>query len=452
MTELFWAAKRGDLAAVDVELSTGASMADTGSESLKDGWNALAYGAASTNCSDDVFDGLLERTLVADAFFKKPATGIALHKAAKSGAIRKVAALLRAGADPKMAGNLGSHMLDSLIYFATPDHVACLSAILSAYSPGDVDLKVLAMVVRQGTRWGSRKGLEAVYHYGGANLRRHLEDEMGVVVAGIALGKGIAALDLGPLDDFQCALQMAIALDELEVVQKLLTRSATVDQRYDFLALGTQSETGKWDFGAEIEPYLYAAAGGDAVRCLAWLLENGANPNGLGSYGEPALLPAASRGFARATRILIEAGASLTWAGGRFLLETGASITLDGGPIIADAAGAAIPVLLDAGADVDAIGEDGYWALITAIESGDLQLARELLDRGAKVDNCCQGLDITALHMALQREEAHIALLLLERGADPNIRDLDGESPLDCARSNYMREKLLAVGATSGRR
>ncbi len=47
-------------------------------------------------------------------------------------------------------------------------------------------------------------------------------------------------------------------------------------------------------------------------------------------------------------------------------------------------------------------------------------------------------------------EEAHIALLLLERGADPNNRDLDGESPLDCAQSNYMREKLLAVGATSG--
>ncbi len=435
MTELFWAAKRGDLAAVDVELSTGASMAETGSDSLQDGWNALAYGAASTNCSDDVFDGLLERTLAADAFFKKPATGIALHNAAKSGAIRKVAALLSAGADPKMAGNLGSHMLDSLIYHVTPDHVACLSAILNAYSPGDVDLKVLAMVVRQGTGRGNHKGLEAVYHYGGENLGRHLEDEMGVVVAGIALGKGLAALDLGPLYDYRGALQMAIALDELEVAQGLFTRSANVERRHDFLAPGTRSETGEWDFGTGIEPYLRVAAEGDAVRCLAWLLENGANPNGRGRHGSSALRSAASWGNARATRILIEAGASLGRAKG---------------PIIADAAGAAIAVLLDAGADIDAIGGDGNWALITAIETGDLQLARDLLDRGAKVDNCSQLLDSTALHRALKREEAHIALLLLERGADPNIINLDGEGPLDCARSNYMREKLLAVGATSG--
>jgi ankyrin repeat protein len=435
MTELLWAAKRGDLAAVYAELAAGAAMADTGDDYLEVGWTALTHGAASTNCSEAVFAELVDRALAAGEFHGNPATGYALHAAAKTGAIGKVRTLLAAGADPTMKASLGAHMLDMLIYHRTPDHVASFTAILEALSPGDVDLGVLAMVVRQGTGRGNRKALQAVIEYGGSSLRQHLAEKMGWVVAGIALGEGLAALDLAELDDRQSALKMAVSLDELEVAKELVARGADAKEPYDFSTPAIRNNIAGGDFGPTVTPYLSVAAEGDAVECLAWLLELGADANEPGFANWTPLHQAASHGCARATHLLLQAGASLEWAEGS---------------IITDAAGAAIPVLLDAGADIDAIGEDGNWLLITAVETGDLQLARDLLDRGAKVDNHSEYIEITALHKALDFEEAHIALLLLERGADPNNCDLDGERPLDCARSNFLREKLLAVGAKRG--
>jgi ankyrin repeat protein len=435
MTELLWAAKRGDLAAVDAELAAGATMADTGVDSLEGGWTALTHGAASTNCSEAVFVELVDRALTAGAFQGNAATGYALHAAAKAGAIGKVRTLIAAGADPKAKANLGSHMLDMLIYDRSPDNVACLIAILECLTPADVDLGVLEMVVRQGTGRGNRRALQAVIEFGGTSLRQHLKEKMGRVVAGIALGEGLEVLELGELDDKQGALKMAVSLDELALAKELVARGADATQPYDFSTPRSRSQAGAGDFGPTVTPFLGVAAEADAVECLAWLIELGADPNEPGFADWTPLYLAASHGSARAAHLLLQAGASLEWADGS---------------IITDAAASAIPVLLDAGADIDAIGEDGNWALITAIETGDLQLARDLLDRGAKVDNHSEFIEITALHQALDFEEAHIALLLLERGADSNNQDLDGECPLDCARSNFLREKLLAVGAKRG--
>ena len=62
-------------------------------------------------------------------------------------------------------------------------------------------------------------------------------------------------------------------------------------------------------------------------------------------------------------------------------------------------------------------------SLIRAAESGDIQSVRELLDRGAD-PNIRNDYGTTALMWASQDGYIKIVRLLLDRGADPNIHNI----------------------------
>jgi ankyrin repeat protein len=93
-----------------------------------------------------------------------------------------------------------------------------------------------------------------------------------------------------------------------------------------------------------------------------------------------------------------------------------------------------IRFLLDHGADIDLI-DDVDTALHSAIAFKNTEVVKLLLDRGANANLKVSliGADWTPLHLAMYGEFFEIAKLLLDHGADPDIRDDDGKTPFDIA-------------------
>lgn len=97
----------------------------------------------------------------------------------------------------------------------------------------------------------------------------------------------------------------------------------------------------------------------------------------------------------------------------------------------------ALRLLIANGADVEAPSRHrtirGVRPLQTAAFVRERGLAEILLDAGAEVDGLGEG-GATALHSAAQHGDEEFARLLLDRGADRGIRDDTGRRPSDYAR------------------
>jgi ankyrin repeat protein len=104
----------------------------------------------------------------------------------------------------------------------------------------------------------------------------------------------------------------------------------------------------------------------------------------------------------------------------------------------------AAQVLIDHGADVDRL-SNGPIAQVpplgTAAFVRSLPLARLLLDAGADVDRR-GGLGFTALHAAAGNGDLDLARELVARGADPQIRTEDGRTAADLASTDALHELL----------
>jgi truncated hemoglobin YjbI len=95
---------------------------------------------------------------------------------------------------------------------------------------------------------------------------------------------------------------------------------------------------------------------------------------------------------------------------------------------------AMVELLLSLGADPNALDGGGHTPLYSAgnecaVEGGG-KVVRALVRGGADV-NACEGVKrCTALHMAARRGHAEVAAALLDCGADLEVRDSHGETPL----------------------
>jgi uncharacterized protein len=94
---------------------------------------------------------------------------------------------------------------------------------------------------------------------------------------------------------------------------------------------------------------------------------------------------------------------------------------------------------------------DGFTALHFAAFFGWPEAATVLLERGAEVDAFGRGwMTGTALHSAASRLQSDIVRILLEAGANPDVRQSAGWTPLHAAAMNgdlTSLELLLAAGA-----
>lgn len=179
-----------------------------------------------------------------------------------------------------------------------------------------------------------------------------------------------------------------------------------------------------------------AAIQRDDASTVSELLKRGLDPNTRGPGGQPALTLALQKESPKVTRVLLDApGADLDLAN-----EHGET------PLMLASLKGAVDIarqLLDRGAKVDRTG----WAPLHYAASGpSVAMLKLLLDRGAAVDAPSPN-ETTALMMAARYGSEDAVALLLERGADPKRRNEKGLGCADFARLAGREALATRLGA-----
>ena len=284
----------------------------------------------------------------------------------------------------------------------------------------------------------------------------------------------LGGLLLGAPSDEGAPLADAAEKGRTAVVQKLLEEGAEVDRaqgdgmtalhwaayRDDLeiarLLLGADASTGVATRVDAVTPLILAARNGSAAM-LDLLLEAGADPNRATETGSTALMAAATSGSVGAVETLIAHRADVNaresgWAQTplmyaawenraaviRTLIEHGAHPEL---------ASSVLPLnepRLDANGNPrprrkgreqsggnSAMG--GMTALLFAARDGHLEAVKALVESGADV-NHVSGADASSpIVIAVANGHYTVGKYLLDHGADPNVRNLDGLTPIYAA-------------------
>ena len=89
-----------------------------------------------------------------------------------------------------------------------------------------------------------------------------------------------------------------------------------------------------------------------------------------------------------------------------------------------------VRMLLEKGAHLETKDDDGSTPLLKAVKDGALEdIIDLLLEHGADVQAVAEDRK-TALHFAAQRGEENLMKSMIERGLSPNVEDKDGWRPL----------------------
>src|SRR5688500_16283075 len=184
------------------------------------------------------------------------------------------------------------------------------------------------------------------------------------------------------------------------------------------------------------EQLIQAAEAGD-ISAIQNLLMEGADINGRDAQGRTAIMAATHRNQVEVVRLLIQAGADINIRDNRLdnpFLYAGAEGLLD-----------ILKLTIDAGADTKLTNRFGGTALIPAAERGHVEIVQELLTRTDVDVNHVNDLGWTALLEAIilsDGGERHqqIVQMLVDHGANINIADNDGITPLEHARARGFRE------------
>jgi ankyrin repeat protein len=207
------------------------------------------------------------------------------------------------------------------------------------------------------------------------------------------------------------------------------------------------------DYG--VTPLMLACKNRSA-EMVRLLLKNDADPDAALWSGVTPLMTVARTGELDILRLLLEAGAdvnaseprrgqtALMWAIGfgypdasRLLIDSGADVTARTTKLKEDYTPMEIEGYTK---NVSGTAQGGYTPLMFAARTGDLASARLLLDKGAD-PNAVSAADGGPLEIASAAGHEDLALMLLDAGADPNRADANGMTALHYA----MRDGLKVL-------
>jgi ankyrin repeat protein len=268
-----------------------------------------------------------------------------------------------------------------------------------------------------------------------------------------ALTRAVWAGDAGMLEVFRTATPAGRDFTDLvrrekqehDVVESTSANDATRVRQ--FLDAGASAESRAPDG----HPLLQIAAIRGESSLVKLLLDHRANANSHGPSGATALMLASARGDAEIVRLLISAGARLDDRDdeGRPALIYALTTRQPG----------IVSFLIEGGADVNASDKDGINALAVTCLTGEWGEVRQLLSAGGKetLSSCSlqaasalgtpaeietliksgvdvnaqqKGTQVTALHIAASAGRTEVVAILLRAGADPDIPDAEGSTPL----------------------
>ncbi|RDW61987.1 hypothetical protein BP6252_11420 [Coleophoma cylindrospora] len=253
----------------------------------------------------------------------------------------------------------------------------------------------------------------------------------------------------------QSPLHLSARHNHTSVVQILLDNKADIDAKTKFntSVLQLASTFGHdsvvkllIDAGADLEYGSEYTALQDACSCanhevIKILLESGAKRN----YGEGPDIPlviAAKGGYAECCRLLLHHHGPSTYTADQYGIAL--SYAVDKGDIDV------IRHLLDIGADPN-YKHGGAWPiLMRAVERNNVELVELFLDRGSNIDETTEPSGYSALSRAASRGFKDVASLLANRGADVNRAGSLEFPPIYLAARNNdyaMVELLLKAGA-----
>jgi ankyrin repeat protein len=423
MTPLLYAAQSNDLAMARLLLDAGADP------NLANLYGVTPLWLAATNASAPFVELLLKHG--ANAAGALPSGETPLMAAARAGDAVSIDLLIKAGADPNAAQE--SQGETALMWAAAENHAEAIRALAKGGAMLDAHSKTLNLAPMNWLQIGM---VSTVLPIGGwtAPMYAARQDAKDAIRALAEVGADLSSQDPDGTTPLIVAIMNAhydLAAELLEVGAdpNVADRTGTTPlyTAVDMVTLGRV-------IGRPEEPRVDKL---DALGFIKVLLAKGANPNAtltapaiaryhgfpdrsLGA-GATALMRAAKGYDVDSMRILLDAGADpkLTQADGSSVLSTfagGAPQRGEKDTKTLDAMRATLQLILDAGIDIN-----------SQIKVG----ATEERCRGALCGPAGAKQGETALHKAARQGNVAMVTLLVEHGADPDIRDAAGKSPLD---------------------
>jgi ankyrin repeat protein len=264
-------------------------------------------------------------------------------------------------------------------------------------------------------------------------------------------------------------LMHAAAIGSVEMMQALIEAGADVNARnglnqtaLHWAARDASKTKLLLDRGADVHaasrmertPLIAAAAYAGNAETIRMLLAKGAKVTARDKTGATAFTEAARANDAAMVRLLRAAGAEINEAGSAGLAALHWAA--------ANANAALVRWLLAEGAKADVISDPSFGPpvkngpvalgaltpLHLAAPSGDAEIARMLLDAKAPVNaRDVRGMTPLMLAIATDRPNRALVALLQQHGADPSIRDRNGETDADWARK--FQSQSAAAAATN---
>ena len=317
-------------------------------------------------------------------------------KAAESGDVQKVQALLDQDAEVNLRDNFG----DTALTLASRNgHIGVVQALLA--KDAEMDLKQ--------TRYEETALIMA-------SRNGHID----VVQALLEKGANVDLRDNGG----NTALIWASEKGRTEVVKLLIERGAAVNAKNkdDRTALMLASASGRFDV-------------------VKLLIAKGADVNAKSLEGYTALMLTSEGGHTEIVQTLLANGVNVNLRDNNE--KTPLMFASKGGHIDV------VQILLAKGADPNAQDSDGETALIMALQYQHIDVVQALLEKGANVDLRDNGGNTALIWASYNGPIANIQALL-EKGANINAKDNKGKTALDRAQTSETEKYLRSKGAKSG--